>query len=249
MNMKKISIIILFVITLSWILSLGVSAETGPGFYFADNADLISDSEEDEITSRMSLIADKRGWNIVIVTLVGEYYESGAKSMLDEIYREQYGDTPGAGYIMTTEVDQPAGQNDYALYIQTYGGIRLQDSSVLTKATNRFIDYDEYGSAMAFLDGCVPYQRPGIDLSRLFFPGLLFAGIPAAIFASVVVARYKSHPKISATRYLDQNETRFYRREDIFVREYTTRTHIERSSGGSSRGGGGFSGGGSSGRR
>jgi uncharacterized membrane protein YgcG len=261
MKMKKFSVIILFVIMLTGILSISAAAE-GEKIFLLDEANFFSDSEEESLRTSMNTTANDVGWNIVILSYEGDYSESEAKALLDAAYNEKFGSTPGAGYIMTTEVGKPAGQNDYQIYVETYGGVDFSSESFLDRVEDRFLDYQEYASAKAFLAGCVPYTGSGssagsgfyVDITRIIYPGLIYAAIPSCICIAVVIARYKSHPRISATRYLDQNETRFYRREDNFVREYTTRTHIDRSSGGSRggggrRSGGGFSGGGRSGRR
>jgi hypothetical protein len=223
----------------------------------ADAADFFEPNVEDALKKSMDAAAQRTGWNILILSFEGEYTEREAENLLDTVYYEKFGDTPGAGYIMTTEVGMPEGENDYAIYVKSYGGARFQSSAFLDTVEDYFLDYKEFKSAEAFLSGCVPYQNTtstvyDLSLVRLIYPGLLFAIIPAGICIVVVIVRYKSHPKISATRYLDQNETRFYRRTDTFIREYTTRTPINRGSSGGSRGGGsggGFSGGGRSGRR
>jgi uncharacterized membrane protein YgcG len=246
-------------------MPVSAAAETGEKIFLRDDAHFFSEMDISSLRAQMTTTAINTGWNIVIVTLEGEYSQSQAKDKLAEIYNEQFGDTPGAGYIMTTEVDKPPGENDYSIYADTYGGAMFDSDSFLDRADDLFYDYDEKGSAMAFLSGCKPYTESesdyefepeprGFDFGRLIYPGLLFAAIPAGICVIAVTIRYNFHPKISATRYLDQSETRFYRRDDIFIREYTTRTHIDRSSGSSGgggrrSGGGGFSGGGRSGRR
>lgn len=84
----------------------------------------------------------------------------------------------------------------------------------------------------------------GPPLSVRMMP-LIFAvpaGIVAAfIFYLVTKSKYKFKTSANPVNYVSHDETQFTRREDRFIRTYTTKTKIERSSGGSSGGGGGHS--------
>jgi uncharacterized protein len=256
--MKKFGAILLSVLSAIMIVALPVSAEDSSkpetvGVYLNDNADLLRHTDEEEILEVMEQIAANNNWNIVIATEIGKYSNSEAESKLRDIYFDKFGNEDGVGYLMTTEVGKPEGQNDYMLAIHTFGSARMQNTRerILDAVEGPFLDYNEYGSAMAFLGQCQVYQSSfekfRIEPLRLIFPGVFFAAIPAIICVIVVTVRYKSHPKVSATRYLNLGDSRFWRRSDTFIREFTTRTPV--NSGGSSGGGGGggFSGGGSRG--
>jgi uncharacterized membrane protein YgcG len=253
--MKKISII-LFTVMAVMILAMPVSADSAavtPGeIYLNDSADLLRNSDEKEIRAAMKEKAEELGWNIVVVSEIGEYTSYEAERKLQEIYENEFGNSDGAGFIMTTEVGNPPGENDYMLSVLAFGDVMFRDSgdAILDAVTEPFLNYDEYGSVMAFLRRCAVYVPPEpyrLQPGRLIYPGVFFGGIPALICIFVVIARYKAHPKVSATRYLNLNETRFWRREDTFVREFTTRVPINTSSGGG--GGGGSRGGGGGGSR
>jgi uncharacterized membrane protein YgcG len=256
--MKKLGAILLSVISAVMVLTLPISAadvsesETG-GVYLIDNADLLRHTDEEEILEVMEQVAYNTGWNIVIATEIGKYSNSEAESELRKIYREKFGSEDGVGYLMTTEVDKPEGQNDYMLAIHTFGSAKIQSTrdQILDAVEGPFLDYNEYGSALAFLGKCQVYQSNAekfrLEPLRLIFPGVFFAAIPAGICVIAVTIRYKSHPKVSATRYLNLGDSRFWRRGDTFIREFTTRTPINNSSSGGRSGGGGFSGGGSRG--
>jgi uncharacterized membrane protein YgcG len=261
--MKKINIILLTVMAIMAILVMPVSADASeapaPGeIYFDDGADLLRNTDEKDIQDKMRERAAETGWNIVIVTEIGEFTSSESEGLLQDIYHDKFGDADGVGFIMTTEVGNPPGENDYMLSIYTFGTARMQDSrdTILQAVNKPFLDYNEYGSAMAFLNKCKVYVPPEpyrLEPWRLIYPGVFFGGIPALICIFVVIARYKAHPKVSATRYLNLNETRFWRRADTFVREFTTRVPVSTGGsgggGGGRSGGGGFSGGGSIGGR
>jgi uncharacterized membrane protein YgcG len=261
--MKRISVILLSVITAIMILAIPVSADMAapePGeVYLDDGADLLRNTDEEEVLETMRERAAETGWNIVVVTKIGEYSEYEAERMLSTIYSERFGSSDGAGYIITTEIDKPPGENDFACNISSFGNAKFNNSHIKSDVERPFLNYDDYGSVMTFVRNCVQYVPPPpyrLEPGRLIYPGVFFGGIPALICVFVVIARYKAHPKVSATRYLNLNETRFWRREDTFVREFTTRVPVNTSSGGGggrgggSRGGGGGSRGGSfSGRR
>ena len=88
----------------------------------------------------------------------------------------------------------------------------------------------------------------------MLLAGMATGAIAAAIGIAIVLSRYKFHHAPTANCYLNSNTINIYRRQDRFVREYTTRTRIDSDSGGSgggghSHGGSSHGGGGSGGRR
>ncbi len=77
---------------------------------------------------------------------------------------------------------------------------------------------------------------------------LLFA-LPAGAVAAIIYyfsikSTYKFKASMNPNVYVSSEDTRFVRREDRFIRTYTTKTKIETSSGGGHGGGGGGGGGG-----
>ncbi len=75
------------------------------------------------------------------------------------------------------------------------------------------------------------------------FPALPMGLIIGAIVCLTAVAciknSYKLTKALSPTNYISHNETRFHISDDLFLRQYQTRTRISSSSGGSRSGGGG----------
>ncbi len=76
---------------------------------------------------------------------------------------------------------------------------------------------------------------------------LLFA-LPAGAVAAIIYyfsikSTYKFKASMNPNVYVSSEDTRFVRREDRFIRTYTTKTKIETSSGGGHGGGGGGGGG------
>lgn len=80
----------------------------------------------------------------------------------------------------------------------------------------------------------------------------LLGGIVIAVICYFIVkAHYKFKKSCNPNVYVSREDTHFTRRDDHFIRQYTTRTKIESSSGGGrgGGGGGGSRGGGGGGRR
>lgn len=83
---------------------------------------------------------------------------------------------------------------------------------------------------------------------RLYAKPFLISSVIGFIIALIVYSctkhSYKFMSGTNAKVYVSQNRTHFSQRSDLFIREHTTRTKIESSSGGGGRSGGGHSGGG-----
>lgn len=95
-------------------------------------------------------------------------------------------------------------------------------------------------------------QKPPLRKRMIVLVFALPVGIIAAIvYYFSIKSKYKFKASVNPNVYVSSEDTRFTRREDRFIRTYTTRTKIETSSGGSGGhssgggGGGGHGGGGS----
>ena len=77
---------------------------------------------------------------------------------------------------------------------------------------------------------------------KFLIPLGLVIGAVAGLFSTAVVASgYKLVKSLDPGNYVSQNETNFYVQEDHFLREHTTKTHINTDRSGSGGGGGGGS--------
>lgn len=79
------------------------------------------------------------------------------------------------------------------------------------------------------------------------FLGMVIGLVVALIFSSSIKRSYMKKSPINAAQYIDKNHTDITRREDMFIREYTTSYRTSSSSGGGRSGGGGGSHGGGGG--
>jgi hypothetical protein len=136
-------------------VSLSVTAFAEGGVFIADNADFFTDSEETRLFEKANDIVTENGWCLMIITEEGYFSESEARSELTQWYGDEFGSSErGAAYIMTSETGKAEGENDYALVIETFGGAAIDENRTYNRAEDAFLDYDEYGSAEAFLSGC-----------------------------------------------------------------------------------------------
>jgi hypothetical protein len=138
-------------------LTLGITTSAAVNTVFiADNAGFFTDSEFDRLYDKATEISEERGWCIMIITEEGDYSESKARRELRDWYGDEFGSSEkGAAFIMTSETYGDYGNNDYALVIETFGNASISNkTNAYNRAEDYFLDYDEYGSADAFLSAC-----------------------------------------------------------------------------------------------
>jgi hypothetical protein len=151
--MKRL-ISLLFAIVCVFTVS-AICAFAEGGVFIADSAGFFTDSELDRLYNNANDIIDKNGWCIMIITEDGYYSQSDARSELKQWYADEFGSSQkGAALIMTSETGSGSGNNDYAIIIETFGGASINKTTTYNRVEDYFLDYDEYGSADAFLSAC-----------------------------------------------------------------------------------------------
>ncbi len=155
---------------------------------------------------------------------------------------------------------------EYADYLYTYGkgtDVFLPKRNELFNAIYDGLDSSGYYAAIKnFCKVLRRYDNGGsvsIDIETFLVPAFIALVIDIIITLSVmggITRGYKKKTPVSAVGYLEQNRTRFTRKEDVFVREFTTSHRVSSSSSGGhggrsggSRGSHRSGGGGSRGRR
>lgn len=104
---------------------------------------------------------------------------------------------------------------------------------------------EQYGNpSMVFWYGLMEFI---MTHGMAIMAGLIIAIIVVVIYSSSIKKRYSKKAPIGAVQYMDKKHTKVVRREDVFIREYTTSYRTSSSSGGGRSGGGGGGGGGSHG--
>ncbi|MCM1329306.1 MAG: TPM domain-containing protein [Ruminococcus sp.] len=231
-----------------------------------DMAGLYSSSELAELEEKQQAVSDKTGWNIAVVTTNVGFGEDGAEAMryAEDYYDMAFGSTSSSVvYLIDLDYRHFAMDGDLLNYFNTSRLDRLID-----KCEEEYFDYDDVGNLETFYyyleyyydqgtvqrdpnigvkgEGFVPDDNRDSEdeaVALVMFLSGIIAGIAAAaIGIGIVLSRYKFHHAPTANCYLNSNTINMYRRQDRFVREYTTRTRIDSDSGG----GGGHSGGGHS---
>lgn len=230
-----------------------------------DQAGLYSQSELAELEAKQQEVSDLTGWNIAVVTSnVGFGNLSTAVNYTEDYYDLKFGrDSSSVVYLIDLDWRHVAMDGDVLNYFNTSRLDTMQDA-----CEEKYQDYDDVGNLETFYyylehyynSSTVGYDSEigakGIFLDfnfTAFFAAVIAGAVAAAIGIAIVLSRYKFHHAPTANCYLNSNTINMYRRQDRFVREYTTRTRIDSGSGGGGGGrsshGGSHHGGGSRGGR
>lgn len=271
--MKRLFVLFAAAIVYAAAAGLPVSAAES---IIEDMAGLYSESQLEELREKQQAVSDLTGWNIAVVTSGVGFGTDGATAMryAEDYYDNTFGsDSSSIVYLIDLDYRHFAMDGDLLNYFNTS---RLD--KMITECNKKYFDYDDMGHLETFYyyleyyygQGTVPYDSNVGSKGKDYVPvsaddiamkytmilsGIVAGIIAAAIGIAIVLNRYKFHHAPTANCYLNSNTINIYRRQDRFVREYTTRTRIESDSGGSSGGGGhsfggsSHGGGGSGGRR
>ena len=242
--MKRLSIFLLAIVMLGF-CALSASANTRNS-RLADDADLLTESEEAEVLSMLDQVSEERDYDAVIVTtqtlgnqkieqFAKNYFESGDYGMGEN----------GSGVILVVLFDKKNDEGTY--YVEFFGDARLPEGDAMS---DYFIDdlanRDFYSAFVSFA------QAVNDELKFPLGTNLLISIVVGLIVAFVVTSAMKA--KLKSVQF--QNNARDYIREGSFNLEhsrdlylYSTVTRVARpknngSSGsrggsGGSRGGGG----------
>lgn len=244
--MKKV-LAILTVLILCLSLSLTVFAKK-PAL-LVDDADLLSESEERNLLSRLESIGQTYEVDVVIVTtltLEGKTPEKYANRYYDEHNYGQGDDRDGVLLLVSME--------DRDWYILTNGlGADAVNGSEIEDIGNEVascLGDADYGEAFdIFVDACT-YEIDGeingfpFRLGKNLLIALAVGLVIALIVTGVMRAQLKSVRKqLAATEYTKQGSMQVTASYDLFLYRTVDRrkkeTSKSSSSGGSSRGGGG----------
>lgn len=230
-----------------------------------DFAEILTDSEEDELYKEIESFIDKYDMEMVIVTIDMAYsYDYANEEYAADFYDYNnfgidYKNYDGILLLRNTYNQDPY----YNMYM--FGNAQLYFDRVRTDDILDAIYSDLHNANYlegftSFINECSYYMTIGkassykyyyIDdygyLQKKFHVSfiivIIIAGIATLVFDLVFINKNKMIRKaIVANTYLDNNSLKFTRSENIFVNKTVTHHHISSSSSGGS---GGFSGGGS----
>lgn len=237
-----------------------------------DYADLFSDSEEAEFKERIDKIINNYNYDVFIVTID---YNDVSYSTSDQSlsFLEDFGDHNEFGlgsketdldynyvaFLIDEDNESIAldvkGEKCFGIYTDA------RQNTILDAAFNYYADYDNYGTADAFLDYVEKYKNDNAhqaiydedgsvisENKNILLPIILTVlkamFISAILSAIITFTTWKSNHKsvrkaVEATNYVGQNDINITKSDDVFVRHYQTRIKIESSGGSSSSRGGG----------
>lgn len=225
-----------------------------------DRAGLYSQSEIEALEARQEEVAELTGWNIAVITTDTGFGLDGVNACdyAEQKYDELFGaDSSSVVYLIDLDYRWIAMDGDVLNYFNTSRFDKMMD-----KCEDCYQDYEDVENLETFyyyleyyyeqgtvevdpnigakgddFEGSIVWEFHSSDYDFNFAVIFVAGGIAAAIGIAIVFSRYKFHYSPSANCYLNRNTINMYRREDRFIREYTTRTRINSSSGGGSHGG------------
>ncbi|MGN0674712.1 MAG: TPM domain-containing protein [Oscillospiraceae bacterium] len=229
-----------------------------------DRAGLYSSSELKELEKRQEEVSELTGWNIAVITTNTGFGADGiaACDYAERYYDETFGaDSSSVVYLIDLDYRWIAMDGDVLSYFNSSRFDTMMDKCEYyyqdyqdVKNLETFYYYLEYyyGKGTVGYDSNIGAKGDDFESSieyygsspknfsfDVFIAFLVTGAVIAAISIAVVVSRYKFHYAPTANCYLNSNTINYYRRNDIFVREFTSRTRISDSSGGGSHHSGG----------
>ncbi|MBE6843451.1 MAG: TPM domain-containing protein [Ruminococcus sp.] len=199
-----------------------------------DLDDSLTDSQEEKLNKKIAKASDKIDANVAVV-ITSDLGYSGSDTYATRTYDEMFGNEDGLLLLIDNDthydwIAPSVGfENKYNRYIE-----RFFDD--ITPELQR----DDYeGAIEAFVDNVDLANYKKERILKYVVIGLIVALVVSLITCLAIAHSYKTLKKYEARNYEAKESTRFNRKEDRFLREYTTKTKIESNSGGGSRSGGG----------
>ena len=233
-----------------------------------DDASLLLETEQTEITLMLEDASVQTGWDVVIYTNYNGIDEYDIEDYTNEYYDDHgfgIGDSK-SGIILN--VDMSSRQ----MYIITKGDVMYyvsdeRNDNMLDAVQAELADGNYYEACDTFVQYTVDYYEKGKPTSGTFTNvkinekmdhpvsySLIHYGIPSFIFGALIALltvliikyKYKNNGKENIYDLASNSKTTLTNKEDIFLTKSVSVTTIESSSGGSGGSSGGHSGGGSS---
>lgn len=220
-----------------------------------DEADVLTDDEEQELRELIAEQEAKIGCDIVLLLIYEEqfdYYNDynyyKISDYLEQFYAENKLGWNGPGTDAVIYVDNWYGEPGYyQSYLYPFGSLADEWSyDMKTNLVDRICEntnYDKLGSYKKYVNGVVEYAS-GLNNINLHWPIGLSIGLALVITIIFTVWQLITNAgkrTTQATTYVNGGRPDYKVRQDIFLTKHTTRRRIESSGGG---GGGGRSGGG-----
>lgn len=236
--MKKL-LSVIFALFLCVALSVTAFAKTSAPRLF-DGADLLTETEERQLLSRMNAVSEKFKVEIVIATF--RSIDGYSADEYVEFYYDQYGFGYGAsrdGVLLLVDM----GQRDYRILSNGLGAaaISRDDIDTIGDAVASYLSDGDYADAFhCFVDEC-EYQISGeingfpFNASNRLLISLVIGLVVALIVTGIMIGQLKSVRKqTAATEYVKRGSMQVNVARDIFLYRTVSRQKKESNTGGSS---------------
>lgn len=235
MKKKLIAIIPVFILMMTMCMMTAFAADAPR---LVDDADLLSDSQEDALIKKLDDLSEKLEMDVVVYTKpdLGPYVNS--QSYADDLYDEfGYNSTNGGVLLLISMEERDWAVSTYAKAHKILNDKRLGKlvdsftpalkSGDYNKAFNDFADgFEKQVKASKFVSPIFLLISPAVGL----LVGFIYAGHLKSQLDSVKMAA-------NANDYIREGSFNLTGQRDTFLYNDIKRTHIERSSGGGGSGG------------
>ncbi len=217
-----------------------------------DYAGALSDSELEKLESRAQKMVEEKGLDIVVLFVNENYGPGQMQDLADDFYDENaYGyEAPhGTGVLLAVDI----GSRRY--HISTSGGAEdYFTNSRLDDLEDAFVpalsDNDWAEAAKDFIDYMSRFRNPNLPVTagdrlsasaaRIPFYLVIASGASGLIVWGMVKRR-ANRVTVNGNTYMQPGSFSIVQQDDLYLREYTTRTRIPKNvpHGGGGGGGGG----------
>lgn len=213
-----------------------------------DYAGALSDSELERLESEAAKMVEKKGLDIVVLFVNDGYNASEMQDLADDFYDEHaygYEEPHGTGVLLAVDI------NSRRYHISTSGGAEdYFTNSRLDDLEDAFVpalsDSDWAEAAEDFIDFMNQFRNPNlpitmqdrlaVSVARLPFYLVIAAG-GSGIIVWIMVKKRANKVTVNSNTYMQPGSFSIVQQDDLYLREYTTRTRIPKNP--PNRGGGG----------
>lgn len=222
-----------------------------------DNADVLTDEEENKLRTQISKYEKELKIDIVLVTLnesLKEYareydpnvtYDKFVMIYADNFYDEHkfgYNKPIGDGVLLLDNIYREDDGSIYTWMCTTGKAEDRYSSGMIDRALDVFyenVDTNPYIAYRDFVDQVYADMSDNAQVPMPWYMPIFMAAIVTVVFVIINLANRKGKKTTNQRSYVNGGQPRIRRREDVFLRKSVTSRTIETSSGGGGRSGGG----------
>ena len=221
-----------------------------------DNADVLTDEEENKLRKQIAKYEKELEMDIVLVTLnesLEEYaraynpyvsYDRFVMIYADNFYDEHkfgYDKPIGDGVLLLDNIYREEDGSVYTWMCTTGKAESRYTSAMIDHALDVFyenVDTNPYIAYKDFVDQVYADMSGAEQVPMPWYMPIAMAAIVTIIFIIINLANRKGKKTTNQRSYVNGGQPRIRRREDVFLRKNVTSRTIETSSGGGGGGGG-----------